>query len=353
MSTVVKDRDHLIVAALSLTTVGGVYLDGWAHTSGKVETFFTPWHAVLYSGFLLTSAWVVLLGIRLGGRAAGPQGWWAALPRAYRVGVVGVAIFAAGGAADMFWHTIFGVEAGVDALVSPTHLVLLLGGMLLFSSPAVAAARSYTRSRTATAAIGLSSGAIGAAAAFFFSYLEVFRHPRAADLFIPHFDDTGAILGFGGYLLNTAAIIVPVLLLRRLLAKPPTGVLTMVTAAVAVGGGAFSEFAFPVPIAMAVVGAAIADAVLVAVPWPWDRWLVLGAVGPLFVWSGQLAGVAIEDGIGWTVELWAGIVVLCSLGGLALALLTRVAERPPAVVVQLPVTAEERQARERPDALAA
>src|SRR5438067_2248282 len=32
--------------------IGGVYLDGWAHAHGKVDsTCFTPWHAVLYSGF--------------------------------------------------------------------------------------------------------------------------------------------------------------------------------------------------------------------------------------------------------------------------------------------------------------
>lgn len=327
MSTVVKDRDHLAVAALSLTTVGGVYLDGWAHSSGQVESFFTPWHAVLYTGFLLTAAYVVVLGIRLGGPQAGPQGCWAALPSAYRTAVVGVAIFAAGGAGDMFWHTVFGVEAGVDALVSPTHLILLLGGMLLFSSAAVAAARHFSGSWTAIAAIGLSSGAAGAGAAFFVSYLEVFRHPRAADFFSPHADSVDAVLGFGGYLVHTAAIVVPVLLLRRYLRTPPVGVLTMVTAAVAIGGGAFSAFSFPVPILTAVVGAAVADGVLAAVAWPWDRWLVLGAIGPLFIWSAQLIGVAIEDGIGWTPELWAGIVVLCMLEGLALALLTRVPER--------------------------
>jgi len=347
MSTVVKDRDHLAIAALSLTTVGGSYLDGWAHTSGQVESFFTPWHAVLYSGFVATAAYVILLGIRLGGRQAGPQGWWAALPSAYRAGAVGIAVFAAGGAGDMLWHTIFGVEAGVDALVSPTHLILLLGGTLLFSSPAIAAARTYSRRWTATVAIGLSSGAVGAGAAFFMSYLQVFRHPRAMEFFSPHTDDVGAVLGFGGYLVTTAAIVVPVLLLRRYRPTAPKGVLTLVTAAVAIGGGAFSEFEFPTPIAGAIIGAAVAELLLSAYAWPWDRWLVLGALGPLCIWSGQLIGVAISDGIGWTVELWAGIVVLCTLEGLALSLLTRVPQ-PPA-----PTPAEPADAAARPKEMAA
>jgi hypothetical protein len=325
MSTSVSDRDHLIIAALSLTTIGGLHLDGWAHTNRPgLETFFTPWHAVLYSGFALTAAWVIVLAIRLGGRAAGPQGWWAALPKAYRAGVVGVAVFLAGGAGDMLWHTLFGVETGVDALLSPTHLVLLVGGMLLFSSPSVAAARDFSGRWPAVAAIALSSASVGAAASFFLSYLQVFRYPRAAEPYVPNSDnELGAILGFGGYLANTAAILVAVLLLRRFLDRPPVGVLTAVTAAVAVGGAAFSEFAFPAPILDAVLGAVVAEALLVLVPWPWDRWLVLGALAPVAIWSGQLVGVEAGVGIGWSVELWAGVVALCGLAGLSLAMLTR------------------------------
>src|SRR5437588_240720 len=39
--------------ALGGWLIGGVYLDGWAHRHrANLETFFTPWHAVLYAGFL-------------------------------------------------------------------------------------------------------------------------------------------------------------------------------------------------------------------------------------------------------------------------------------------------------------
>jgi hypothetical protein len=38
---------------LSAWLVGGLFLDGWAHFHvAALETFFTPWHAVFYSGFL-------------------------------------------------------------------------------------------------------------------------------------------------------------------------------------------------------------------------------------------------------------------------------------------------------------
>src|SRR5262249_51137011 len=45
-------RFDWLIAGLSAWFLGGIYLDGWAHTHvPALETFFTPWHAVLYSGF--------------------------------------------------------------------------------------------------------------------------------------------------------------------------------------------------------------------------------------------------------------------------------------------------------------
>ena len=42
------------VVALSGWLIGGIHLDAWAHhrVAATLETFFTPWHGVLYSGFL-------------------------------------------------------------------------------------------------------------------------------------------------------------------------------------------------------------------------------------------------------------------------------------------------------------
>ena len=48
-------RFDWIATVLFAILIGGVYLDGWAHNHGKVDSsFFTPWHAVLYSGLALT-----------------------------------------------------------------------------------------------------------------------------------------------------------------------------------------------------------------------------------------------------------------------------------------------------------
>lgn len=37
----------------------GLFLDGWSRNQDKPETFFTPWHGVLYSGFGAAIAWFV------------------------------------------------------------------------------------------------------------------------------------------------------------------------------------------------------------------------------------------------------------------------------------------------------
>ncbi len=119
--------------ALCAWLIGGLYLDGWAHAHrSELETFFTPWHAVLYSGFAASAGLVfATLGVNLRRGFA----WRKALPPGYMPSLAGAVIFLVGGLSDMVWHTIFGVEEDVDALLSPTHLALALGGALILSGP--------------------------------------------------------------------------------------------------------------------------------------------------------------------------------------------------------------------------
>ena len=51
-------RTDVVMTALSVWFVLGLFLDAYAHaTTPTLETFFTPWHAVFYSGFAATGAW--------------------------------------------------------------------------------------------------------------------------------------------------------------------------------------------------------------------------------------------------------------------------------------------------------
>ncbi len=126
-------RFDWIVTVLCTLLVGGIYLDGWAHAHGKVDnTFFTPWHAVLYSGFAIVGAFLVVNLVR--NRIKGYP-WLEALPPGYSVSLLGAVIFGVGGVLDMIWHILFGIEMNVDALLSPTHLMLALGVVLMVTGP--------------------------------------------------------------------------------------------------------------------------------------------------------------------------------------------------------------------------
>ena len=128
-----EPRFDWLIVALSAWWLGGLYLDGWAHIHvPALETFFTPWHAVLYSGF---AACALALLVTLVRHLRRGYPWRKALPAGYGLSLVGAAIFLVAGALDLVWHTLFGVERSVEALLSPTHLLLATGGVLLVSGP--------------------------------------------------------------------------------------------------------------------------------------------------------------------------------------------------------------------------
>jgi len=102
------------------------------------------WHGVLYSGFSAVS--VFLLYALYRNRSRGYE-LGEAIPRGYGPALVGMLIFGAGGVGDMIWHMLFGIEANIEAALSPTHLLLGLGCVLLVSAPFRAAWQRRDRDR--------------------------------------------------------------------------------------------------------------------------------------------------------------------------------------------------------------
>src|SRR5689334_22007773 len=124
---------------LSAWLVGGVFLDGWAHNHGKVDdVFFTPWHAVLYSGAL---AIMLFLSASYGRNLVRGQAWQHLLPAGYGLSLAGAILFLVGGALDLVWHELFGTEVNIEALLSPTHLLLCASAILMIGGPLRAAAK--------------------------------------------------------------------------------------------------------------------------------------------------------------------------------------------------------------------
>jgi len=137
-------RFDWVMAALMVTLCAGVTLDNWGHFHGRGdESFFTPWHAILYGA--MTSYGIILVLLAVANKSRGCT-WRAALPPGYTLSLLGVGTFILAGLADLGWHSVFGVESDTTAYMSPTHLLLLGSGVLAGTAPSSSPSRRRTRS---------------------------------------------------------------------------------------------------------------------------------------------------------------------------------------------------------------
>ncbi len=119
--------------ALGLWVLLGRTVDVHAHSHGLVdESFFTPAHFPLISGVVANGLFYAGARYRNIGRG---YSLWQALPGQYLLSFAGVLLYGIGGVLDLIWHEFFGVEQGIEEVISPTHLLLITSGMILASGP--------------------------------------------------------------------------------------------------------------------------------------------------------------------------------------------------------------------------
>lgn len=324
--------DDLAAALLGTWVVGGLFLDGWAHVNQPgLETFFSPWHAVFYLGFMVST---VVLARLVAQHQRGGRFDPALVPAGYGLGLAGVALFVAGGVADGAWHTMFGVETSVAALLSPSHLLLLSGGLLMVTSP-VRSAWSSPGLPARSPALALlpalwATALTTAVLLFFFQYLSAFvtRAPSTPAAQGPEGLLT-TIVGVASVLVTNLIVVAPVLLLARRW-RLPFGTVTLLATTGAVGLTSLREFVLGALIPAMLAGGLAADLLLARLrPGP-DRpgpFRAAGALVPVLLWGAWLAVYALAYGIAWPPELWAGVLGMASLSGLGLSILVL----PPAV----------------------
>jgi len=330
-----KTRD-LITSLIGLWIVTGIFIDGWAHVHllDRIESFFTPWHASFYSGLLAFFVWLAFLVVRT--RRPGEQALQTLqrLPSGYRGGALGAVIFAVGGAADMLWHTLLGIEATIDALLSPPHLVLL-SGVLLMGSTAWRSQRSTSATATVPELISLVS--VVAISGFFLNFLSPFRWSAPTLEYHPYGGEETVIMWVGGLLVTTALLFIPTLWQLRD-NRYRLGTLTVLTAAVGSGVAiAMSDhwgLNVLVPgVVAATLGALVGDLLLIQLPWrTWRYGLPLAfALAALVIWSFQLIAYAATAGVAWPTTLWAGALLFTGAAAAALASLVWRPHEAPAV----------------------
>jgi hypothetical protein len=347
-------RFDWIMVVVSIWWLGGLFIDGWAHSNiPQLETFFTPWHAVFYSGYLavtLTLLVRILLNLRqLAFNASGSapslvtlireslkgNRWLQAVPTGYELSLLGVVIFGVSGVGDLTWHLLLGIERSTEALLSPTHLGLALGIGLTLTGP-LRAAWSRSRGRPSWRQLGPAIFSL----TFTFSLLTFFT-AYASPLVSPWpiFDaPASATRGITNILLITALTMSFVLLaLRRW--RLPFGTFTFMLGLNGALMVVFSPHAWPVAVPTALLGGLAADiayrflqpsleqpasvrlfAFLVPAMFYTLYFVDLAIVGPIFF----------QSGIIWSTPFWAGAPVIAGITGFLLSYVMI----PPAQVVE-------------------
>ncbi|UBV44536.1 hypothetical protein LAJ19_17325 (plasmid) [Deinococcus taeanensis] len=326
----------------------GLFVDGWAHSNlpSSLETFFTPWHGLFYSGYLATAGWIALLvwrHVRRGARGLN------AVPLGYDLGLAGIAVFGLGGVGDLLWHTIFGIEKDVEALLSPTHLLLLLGMQLIVLSPFKARWKHPHADHAPRFGAFLPTLLSATAALSFVSFFHMYVWGSTVTLHVKHSvkyltqqGDLTAQLAqnynLASILFTTVILLLPLLLMARRW-RLPFGSLTFLYG---LNGLLMSALSFAgaqdlgglVLLASPLAAGLVADLLLRREDvrtHAWGLWLI-GFVTPVVLWGVHFLVVSVLFGEGWSVELWAGITFMAGLAGFALSFLAA----PPAPPIPQP-----------------
>ncbi len=314
------------VALSSVWFATGLYLDGWAHTHELPDSFFTPWHGVIYSGFSLAALFLVVTFLR--NRRLG-------MPTGYRLSLVGVVLFLVGGVADLLWHTFLGIEANLSAEYSPPHLVLATAGLLIATGPLRAAWADNRRSWSLLWSAVLSVALMLSLFTFFTSEFHPFDHPWAwarfrplevsnLSLSLPAFGDGGVgtrdlaqAVGMSSIILQSGLLIgLLLLMIRRWGAQLPLGWLTFIFT---LNGAAMSiPHSDPWALPLAVIAGIVADVLY--------RWLqpdvqrpgqvrFFAFLVPIVLYSLYFLTLALLGGVWWPIPLWTGAIVISGVVG--------------------------------------
>jgi hypothetical protein len=315
------------VVLLSFWFVGGLFLDGWAHNHiPELESFFTPWHAVFYTGFLAVAGFLIATLVR---HHAKGSPWRHAMPPGYGLALLGVLIFAAAGVGDMIWHEIFGLESDVEALLSPTHLLIASGMTLIISGPFRAGwRRLIDQNDPAPGWIALLPQLLSITFLWsVMSFMTQFAHPLVDTWAAAGYRPPGSrglallriSLGIAGFLLQTSLMMGWVLCaVRRWIL--PLGSLTLAFGL----NAAFMSFMHDeyrlIPgAALAGLGA---DLLI--------RWLkpsiersgalrLFALAVPIVYYALYYLALIVTHGLEWSVHVWTGSIVLSGIVGLLLS----------------------------------
>ncbi len=326
-----RARELWVLAAASLWLITGLQLDAYAHsTTPDLETFWTPWHAVMYSGIAacgLTLLWLVRprLPRKLTYRTLDE------IPRALLLPLIGMALLLVGGGIDTLWHNLFGIEKDLEIFFSPSHFMLITGMSLVVCGPALMLAASpIQRLRGGPAALVLISALLTALPLHIYTeHASVLEKPMlgTGNAVMETFSLDAQMMH--GYVGSTILLLLPVLIIARRWPLP-LGMATILVMTPGlliwlIAGDAADVW---ISITIAVAAAVVEVVARIAAPRLGRlssdaRWALLGTLAPVVVWGAVLAVGAALVGVAWSLHLVTGLLTLVALTGLATSLVVR------------------------------
>jgi len=326
-------RFDWLMLVVGIWPVIGAEYDAYTHiNTPKLETFFTPAHATLYSGVAAVGFAMALVVWRNHARG---YAWTRAIPAGYGLTLLGVAILAVAGIGDLIWHTLFGIEQNIPAIVSPTHMLIVVGILLIVTGPWRAAAARPTRATRWREQWPLALSALFTLTmiTIVLQFLNPLSYRFAAvgerDLFAdPPFPAVDSFLadglGLAGVLATTVIVMAIVLpLVRRWRLFP--GALALILAGdallLAATQGAKSQDLQMVPAAFA-AGLA-GDLLLLALRPSENRaaFHVFAFALPVLYFAAYFAALTLFAQVAWIVHFWVGAIFVAGVVGLGLSLL--------------------------------
>lgn len=327
-------RFDWLMAGLASLFIIGLHLDGWAHNHGRVDdTFFTPWHAVLYGSYALVGLALVVTQFR---NVSQGYSFTHALPRGYGLALVGIVIFGVSGGLDFVWHDLFGFEPDLEALMSPAHMALATGALLFISAPlrAVWSRKHATGWRELAPAI-ISLALLLAFFSFFTQYLNYLNFPAWLVERRYRSDELLQIVRYGGIFMQTGLVSALLLFGLRRWHLPVGTVTLMLTVSALLYYWMRNQFIndYPLTIAAPIIAGMVADALLLSLRPSVAR---VGAVRvfafltPAIMILTYFAIAIAAYGIVWSIHMWLGAVFIAGLVGLGMSYLIF----PPAIEIE-------------------
>jgi hypothetical protein len=315
-------HDERAIAFFGTWMVVGLYLDGWAHNVRKPETFFSPWHLILYSGFGAAVAYFVFRGY-VQKKPSDPD----------RITIAGLVLFIAGAVGDGIWHQIFGIEVDLEALLSPTHLALMTGGLMMLGIAYRSAARADPPGGSADGSLVVTMTLCAAVAMFFTQYFNTFRFHGVSSS-PGNREDIWEIHAIGSVFVTNAILLgLTFLLVRRW--QTPRWTFTFVYGALAFANVAVDgRRAAWLHVPAAALAGAVTD-ILVRRLRPSMSGVravrVFSAAVALALASSWFLSLHLLSGVHWAAELWTGTIILAAVEGVGLGLLAFPSASAPTV----------------------